>query len=205
MKTLTKSLAVIFAGASLAFLGACAGNKCGEGTNCASIGKSCATDKACYGKRGKSCKPEATCPISGQTAVKGKGGCCGSCGADAVKPAKAEVDHKISTADLAALIASKPEKLYILDALVWNDKSVKIPGAHNVNSQTSDEKIHALIKDKNAHIITYCANERCGASPELLKRLKKLGYTNVREYPAGIQGWTKAGMATEKADPALCH
>ncbi|MBN2643387.1 MAG: rhodanese-like domain-containing protein [Victivallales bacterium] len=198
MKTLTKSLAVVFAGASLAFLGACAGNKCGESTNCASIGKSCTTDKACCGKRDKACNPEAKCPVSGQAAIKGKG-CCGSCGTDAAKPAKAEVDHKISTADLAALIASKPEKLYILDALVWNDKSVKIPGAHNVNSQTSDEKIHALIKDKNAHIITYCANERCSASPELLKRLKKLGYTNVHEYPAGIQGWTKAGMATEKA------
>ena len=77
-------------------------------------------------------------------------------------------------------------------------KAGHIPGA--INFDTEKDKLAAkLPKDKDALIVAYCGNEQCGAYAAGAKKAKELGYTNVKHYAKGIQGWKKAGEPTEKA------
>ncbi len=139
--------------------------------------------------------------VAGLVVLTLAGCCCGKCSSRATCSYGKQVaaPHSVTTEQLAEMIKNKPKNFYIFDALIWNKESVKIPGAYNVNYKTTDEEIAKLVPDKSARIITYCANPRCSASPKLMKRLQKIGYTNVSEYPSGIQGWIKAGMKTEPA------
>ena len=50
-----------------------------------------------------------------------------------------------------------------------------------------------MLTSKDALIVTYCSNLKCPASRMLAKRLAKLGYRNILEYPYGIAGWIEAG------------
>jgi rhodanese-related sulfurtransferase len=59
--------------------------------------------------------------------------------------------------------------------------------------------VAALLPDKQALVVTYCANLKCPASQMLAERLRTLGYSNVLEYHEGIKGWIDAGNAIEKA------
>ena len=70
-----------------------------------------------------------------------------------------------------------------------------------MTSDASAEDIKATAgSDKNALIVTYCSNTKCPASARLATRLRKLGYTNVLEYPEGIDGWAEAGKAVVKVN-----
>ena len=56
----------------------------------------------------------------------------------------------------------------------------------------------ALLPDKDAAIVTYCANL---AVPQLglaASSLRKLGYTNVRKYAEGKEDWREAGLPLEQ-------
>jgi rhodanese-related sulfurtransferase len=70
-----------------------------------------------------------------------------------------------------------------------------IPGAKWVPS----DKVQAsdLPADKAATLVFYCANEQCGACHEGASSALKLGYSKVFILPSGIEGWQKAGKATE--------
>jgi rhodanese-related sulfurtransferase len=56
----------------------------------------------------------------------------------------------------------------------------------------------ALPADKAAPVVFYCWNEQCSASHEAAKAAMKLGYTNVRIYAGGIEGWRKGGKSVER-------
>jgi len=151
-------------------------------------------------------------------------GCCGSCGvtteAECAKclpgPAKVcpggsvcpptkecPVTTKegfiiISTEELEAIVADK--SAVILDARSGKyDDGRRVPGALSLNDKSTASEISKVVKTKDQKVVTYCANPKCPASARLAKHLKKLGYTNVVEYPLGIQGWAAAGKKIEQA------
>jgi rhodanese-related sulfurtransferase len=51
--------------------------------------------------------------------------------------------------------------------------------------------------DKNAPLVFYCKNTRCSASEAGARFSWYQGYSNVRVYPDGIDGWKAAGMDLE--------
>ena len=115
------------------------------------------------------------------------------------KCTKGEAKHTISTEALKKAIEAQ-EKLVILDARSgkWDDGR-RIPGAKQLTAAADAETIKAVVgADKEARIITYCSNLKCGASAKLAKRLQKEGYKNVIEYPNGIAGWAEAGNSVHK-------
>jgi rhodanese-related sulfurtransferase len=122
---------------------------------------------------------------------------CGLCG---MKKKEAGMEQaKINTAGLAAMIAGKAPMI-ILDARSGKyDDGKRIPGAKSLNAESSDDEIKALLPDKAALIVTYCANLECPASHKLAEKLGKMGYKNLIEYPEGIEGWQKAGQKVEGA------
>ncbi len=72
-----------------------------------------------------------------------------------------------------------------------------IPGAININHDEIDGKAPALLPDKHAPIVTYCANAPCRNSGIAARKLEALGYTDVAEYVEGKQDWVDAGLPTE--------
>jgi rhodanese-related sulfurtransferase len=72
-----------------------------------------------------------------------------------------------------------------------------IPGAVRVDFQELDTQAPALLPDKDAPIVTYCANLACRNSEIAATKLVALGYTNVREYAEGKADWIEAGLPVE--------
>jgi rhodanese-related sulfurtransferase len=102
----------------------------------------------------------------------------------------------ISHDELKTAIAEKKVALIDVNGST-SYKAGHIPGAVNFEA-TSAELAKVLPADKNALVVAYCANEQCSAYQSAAKAAKALGYTNVKHYPKGIQGWKKAGETTEK-------
>ena len=66
-------------------------------------------------------------------------------------------------------------------------------------SAVKDDLAAKLPKDKGTLIVAYCANPHCPAYAKAAKAAEALGYTNVKHFSDGIEGWKKAGEPTEKA------
>jgi rhodanese-related sulfurtransferase len=101
----------------------------------------------------------------------------------------------ISIKDVNKLAESK--SAVIID--VNGDDSFKaghVPGALNF-AAIKDNLGTSLPKKKDALIVAYCGNPKCGAYLKAAKAAEKLGYTNIKHMSAGISGWKEAGMKTE--------
>ncbi|MDQ3307796.1 MAG: rhodanese-like domain-containing protein [Actinomycetota bacterium] len=77
-----------------------------------------------------------------------------------------------------------------------------LPGALNLVAEDIEGRAALLLPDKGAAIVTYCSNTACQNSSQVAANLERLGYTNVRKYPGGIQDWVEAGLPTESGTPA---
>ena len=112
----------------------------------------------------------------------------------------------VNTAAIRALVNSKT-KMIVLDARSgkWDDGK-RIPGAKQLSPDATKNDIKKAVgEDKNALIITYCGGPQCPLSSKLAERLKKMGYTNVIEYPEGMPGWTEAGGKMGKVKEGSEH
>jgi len=69
--------------------------------------------------------------------------------------------------------------------------AVLLPGAAKYD-------LGVLPKQKDATLVFYCANERCGASHTAAKRALEAGFKTVKILPAGIEGWVSAGKPVTK-------
>ena len=103
----------------------------------------------------------------------------------------------ISHADLQAAIAKK--SAVILD--VNGSESFaegRIPGA--IDYIANEKKLAKLLpKDKGALVVAYCGNEQCSAYQAAASAAVALGYTTVKHYAPGIDGWIKSGAKIEKS------
>ena len=77
-------------------------------------------------------------------------------------------------------------------------KAGHVPGALNFVAIKDNYALN-LPKKKDALIIAYCGNPKCGAYLKAAKAAEKLGYTNIKHMSAGISGWKAAGMKTESS------
>lgn len=103
----------------------------------------------------------------------------------------------ISHADLTAAVAAK--SVVILD--VNGSESFaegRIPGA--IDYIATKKRLAAVLpKDKGALVVAYCGNEQCSAYRAAAVAAIELGYTNVKHYAPGIDGWKKSGAKVEKS------
>ena len=117
--------------------------------------------------------------------------------ASAVVSAYAAEFADISITEVKQLAESK--SAVIID--VNGDDSFKaghVPGAVNF-AAIKDTFATSLPKKKDALIVAYCGNPKCGAYLRAAKAAEKLGYTNIKHMSAGISGWKAAGMKTESS------
>lgn len=89
----------------------------------------------------------------------------------------------------------KPELLVInvLDPELYNDCHIK----GSVNMPFEKLEYFAQELDRNTPIVLYCSNYKCTASGFGANMLKKMGFTHVWAYEAGMAGWYQQGLPTE--------
>jgi rhodanese-related sulfurtransferase len=138
--------------------------------------------------------------LSWQVRAEGCGAAAGAtCKAGVAPEAKAVQAATINPAGLDALIKAGTA-VVILDARSGKyDDGRRVPGAKSLTAKASAADVAKLVPAKDALIVTYCANPKCPASPLLAKHLQSLGYSNILEMPAGIDGWVAEGRAVESA------
>ena len=140
-------------------------------------------------------------------------GCCGKCGhvkssgmgckggvcmANYGGAKTIEKQGHIDTVGLKHLIDSKVD-VTILDARSGKyDDGRRIVGAKSLSYEATLKQAESVIPRRDSLIVTYCSNLKCPASAKLAKHLKELGYTNILEYSAGIEGWSNAGYEIEE-------
>ena len=105
------------------------------------------------------------------------------------KITRVELKAKLDRGDRLVLLEALPEPYY---------RKAHLPGAINFPHDQVDELAPALLPDKAAELVVYCANLPCQNSEIAADRLTALGYTNVREYAEGKQDWIDAGLPTER-------
>lgn len=103
----------------------------------------------------------------------------------------------ISHADLEKAVAAK--SVVLLDANGTDSfEEGRIPGA--IDYAAAKAKLASVLpKDKGALIVAYCGNEYCSAYLSAAMAAVELGYTNVKHYSRGIDGWKKSGAKMEKS------
>ncbi len=102
----------------------------------------------------------------------------------------------ISPADLRSAVSSK--QVILLDANGSDSyRAGHIPGA--IDFQAHEQELAKLLPaDKNALVVAYCRNEACSAYKAAAKEAANLGYTNIKHFAPGIEGWEKSGAPVEK-------
>ncbi|HEX9183276.1 MAG TPA: rhodanese-like domain-containing protein [Burkholderiales bacterium] len=88
----------------------------------------------------------------------------------------------------AILLEALPEKY-------WRDWH--LPGARNLPHDRVRELAPALLPDKSAEMIVYCASSTCQNSHIAARVLEQMGYANVSVYSGGKQDWQEAGLPVE--------
>lgn len=91
------------------------------------------------------------------------------------------------------------EELLLLEALPRTSyEQVHLPGALNLPLDELEELAPRLVPDRDAQIVVYCKDEACRNSELAARRLRRLGYTNVRDYAPGKAEWIAAGLPVER-------
>ncbi|MFZ2959712.1 MAG: rhodanese-like domain-containing protein [Candidatus Ozemobacteraceae bacterium] len=134
--------------------------------------------------------PDAACPSKAGTDMKAVSAADANNANDA---AGHENLPLLSTSELADMIASKTTMILIDARSGKFDDGKRIPGAVSLTDQATAEEAAKVINAKDALVVTYCSNLKCPASLKLAMHLKKLGFSNIKKYPEGIEGWVKAG------------
>jgi rhodanese-related sulfurtransferase len=86
------------------------------------------------------------------------------------------------------IVEALPEKYF---------KHSRLPGAINIPHDQVGALAPAMLPNKEALIVVYCANTACQNSTIAVRELTAMGYSNVREYVEGKQDWVEAGLAVE--------
>ena len=86
------------------------------------------------------------------------------------------------------LAEALPEKYY---------RDGHLPGAKHLPHDQVRQLAPAVLPDKGAEIVVYCASRTCQNSHIAAKVLEQMGYANVAVYAGGKQDWQEAGLALE--------
>ena len=102
----------------------------------------------------------------------------------------------ISQQELQAAIAGKSAVIFDVNGSD-SYREGHIPGAVDFIAHKADFA-KFLPADKNALVVAYCRNVHCTAYRAAAHAALDLGYTNVKHFAPGIQGWIESGAPTEK-------
>ena len=100
------------------------------------------------------------------------------------------IKRHLDNGDSIVLVEALPAKSF---------NQAHLPGALQINHDEVAQKAPALLPDKGAKIVVYCANKECQNSTKAARALEEMGYTDVHEYVEGKADWQAAGLPTAGA------
>jgi rhodanese-related sulfurtransferase len=101
------------------------------------------------------------------------------------------LSSKLAGATPPVLAEALPEK-YFHD---WH-----LPGARHLPHDEVERLAAAVLPDKSAEIVVYCASRSCQNSHVAAAKLSQMGYENVAVYLGGKQDWSEAGLPVERGE-----
>lgn len=101
--------------------------------------------------------------------------------------------REISTEELAASLASSRPPLVAEVLGPQYFATGHLPSALNLPLDGFAENAARLLPDRAAEIVVYCASSTCQNSELAERKLRSLGYRNVRVYRGGKAAWRDAG------------
>ncbi len=110
----------------------------------------------------------------------------------ASSPAVSDISQK----DLQAVVTAKSAVIFDVNGTESYNEG-HIPGAIDFIAHR-DDIAKLLPADKAALVVAYCRNEQCTAYRQAAHAAIALGYTNVKHFAPGIDGWVSSGAPTEK-------
>ena len=105
-----------------------------------------------------------------------------------------ELQRRLATPSTPVLLEALPEKYY---------RDGHLPGALYMPHDRVVALAPAVVPDKAAEIVVYCASETCRNSHIAARALEDLGYANVSVYVGGKKDWADAGLPVERDGAAL--
>ena len=102
-----------------------------------------------------------------------------------------ELHRKLAGTTKPVLVEALPEKY-------WRDWH--LPGARHLPHDEVDRLAAAVLPDKTAEIVVYCASRSCQNSHVAAAKLAQMGYGNVAVYAGGKQDWMEAGLPVERGE-----
>ncbi|MEX1214507.1 rhodanese-like domain-containing protein [Saccharospirillum sp.] len=99
-----------------------------------------------------------------------------------------ELKAKLDRNDSFVLIDTLPSDAF---------QQAHLPGAINIVSDDILEEAPKQVPDRDTEIVVYCGNGPCKRSSRSAERLRRLGYTRVRDYHEGKADWREAGLPLE--------
>lgn len=105
------------------------------------------------------------------------------------------MNKTVTRNELQARLSANPG-LILLEALpakYYNDWH--LPGAKHFPHDQARQLAPAVVPDKSAEIVVYCASRTCQNSHIAANVLRQLGYANVAVYAGGKEDWTEAAEA----------
>ncbi len=76
-------------------------------------------------------------------------------------------------------------------------RKAHLPGAKHMPHDEAAALAPALLPDRDARIVVYCASDTCTNSHIAAAELERLGYGDVRVYVEGKKDWIDAGLPVE--------
>lgn len=106
---------------------------------------------------------------------------------------------RIEADELRKILSGEPSArvINVLDEDVYREKH--IPGTINIPVGESDfvNKVENQVADKSKPVVVYCANTECNASDKAAEKLEASGFSDVRDFAAGTEGWEERGYQLE--------
>jgi len=93
----------------------------------------------------------------------------------------------------ATLVEALPETYY---------RDWHLPKAKHLPHDQVRRLAPALLPDRSATIVVYCASSSCQNSHIAAKVLEQMGYADVAVYAGGKQDWQEAGLPVEREQAA---
>jgi rhodanese-related sulfurtransferase len=70
-----------------------------------------------------------------------------------------------------------------------------IPGAKTAPLGSLETRVNDIL-NKDETVVVYCGSPECDLSKKAADRLETLGFSDVRRFVGGVQGWKDAGFET---------
>ncbi|MDD3519823.1 MAG: rhodanese-like domain-containing protein [Actinomycetota bacterium] len=104
---------------------------------------------------------------------------------------------KTITAEQLLEKINKKYNFKLVDVLLPSSyKKWHIPSSINIQLDEIEKKAQKFL-DLNDEIIVYCSSSECQASSKAARKLKELGYKDVKDYEGGKREWDEKNFPKE--------